>query len=109
MYRKDSGRTTACQSGIPSELTLRWRRQLPPLTPAFDNARLQFDAGYEPVSADGVLLLASSRTDSVAAYDTDTGDLRWTFHTSGPVENALLCSRHWSCPMPFFSKGKALR
>ena len=97
MYRKDSGRTAACQSNIPSEPTLRWRRQLPPLTPAFNNARLQFDAGYEPVSADGVLLLASSRTDSVAAYDTNTGDLRWTFHTNGPVRcapaiwNARVC------------------
>ena len=33
MYRKDIGRTAVCQSEMPSDLTLRWTRQLPPLTP----------------------------------------------------------------------------
>jgi hypothetical protein len=35
-----------------------------------------------------MLLLASSSTDSVTAYDADTGDLRWTFRTNGPVRCA---------------------
>ncbi|MFK8115216.1 MAG: PQQ-binding-like beta-propeller repeat protein [Rubripirellula sp.] len=88
MYRSDSGRTATLSSEMPSELQLRWKRQLPALTPAFHSERLQFDAGYEPVSADGVLLIASSQTDSVTAYDTMTGDQRWTFHTNGPVRCA---------------------
>ena len=33
MYRKDAGRTAVCQSRISDDLTLRWTRQLPPLTP----------------------------------------------------------------------------
>jgi outer membrane protein assembly factor BamB len=88
MYRKDSGRTAVCRSDLPSDLTLRWTRQLPPLTPAFHNPRLHFDIGYEPVSADGLLLVASSRTDSVTAYNAITGDVIWTFRTNGPVRCA---------------------
>ena len=88
MYRKDAGRTALCKAELPTNVTLRWTRQLPPLKPAFHSPRLQFDLGYEPVSADGVLLVASSRTDSVTAFDTLTGELRWRFQTNGPVRCA---------------------
>lgn len=88
MYRKDSGRTAVCESELPDDLTLRWTRQLPELTPAFHNARLQFDAGYEPVGAAGKVLVASSLTDSVTAYDAETGEVCWTFCTNGPVRCA---------------------
>ena len=97
MYRRDAGRTAVCRSEMPSNLTLRWARQLPPLTPAFHNPRLQFDAGYEPVSSGGMLLVASSQTDSVIAYDIDTGDLRWTFRTNGPVRCAPAIWRDRVC------------
>ncbi|MDG1872475.1 MAG: PQQ-binding-like beta-propeller repeat protein [Mariniblastus sp.] len=88
MYRKDAGRMAICQTDLPSDLTLRWTRQLPPLKPAFHNPRLQFDAGYEPVSAQGILLIASSQTDSVLALDAMTGNKIWTFQTNGPVRCA---------------------
>jgi len=88
MYRKDSGRTAVTQTELPTDLTLRWTRQLPPLAPAFQNPRLQFDAGYEPVFSRGILLIASSQTDSVTAYDSITGEQRWTFGTNGPVRCA---------------------
>lgn len=88
MYRKNSGRTAVSKSEMPSDLRLGWTRQLPPLEPAFHNERLQFDAGYEPVSAGGMLLIASSRTDSVTAYSVVTGEQGWTFRTNGPVRCA---------------------
>ena len=88
MYRKDTGRTGVCKSEIPNDLSLRWTRQLPPLRPAFHNKRLQFDAGYEPVATNGLLLIASSRTDSVTAYETNSGKSVWTFRTNGPVRCA---------------------
>lgn len=88
MYRKDSGRTGVSPAELPTDLALRWTRELPPLTPAFHSPRLQFDAGYEPVSARGVLLIASSRTDSVTAYDSVTGEQRWAFAANGPVRCA---------------------
>ena len=97
MYRKDMGRTAVCESEMPSNLTLQWTRQLPPLTPAFHSPRLQFDAGYEPVAAGGMLLVASSETDSVTAYDASTGDRRWVFRTNGPVRCAPAIWRDRVC------------
>lgn len=88
MYRNDAGRKGVSQADLPDNLKLAWSRQFLPLTPAFQNKRLQFDAGYEPVVAKGKLLVASSLTDSVKAFDTRTGQLVWTFYANGPVRFA---------------------
>ena len=88
MYRKDAGRRGITEVELPDHLQLAWSRQFLPLTPAFQNKRLQFDAGYEPVVAKGKLLVASSSTDSVKAFDTQTGRLLWTYYTNGPVRFA---------------------
>jgi len=88
MYRKDAGRLATTRIELPDHLQLAWSRQFLPLTPAFQNKRLQFDAGYEPVVAKGKLLVASSSTDSVKAFDTQTGRLLWTYYTNGPVRFA---------------------
>lgn len=88
MYRSDSGRRGVVESDLPEELTLVWNRRLPALTPAFQDERLQFDAGYEPVIADETVLLASSLTDSVMAFNSRTGESMWTFYTNGPVRLA---------------------
>ena len=88
MYRNDAGRTGVSEVEVPDNLRLAWSRTFRPLTPAFQNKRLQFDAGYEPVVAQGKLLVASSLTDSVKAFDTQTGDLAWAFYTNGPVRFA---------------------
>ena len=34
------------------------------------------------------LFIGSSRTDSVTAYDTETGEEQWRFYTGGPVRCA---------------------
>lgn len=88
MYRKDAGRRGVTMDPLPNDLELAWTRQLPPLTPAFHNSRLHFDAGYEPVVANGIVLIASSRTDSVTAYDSMTGEQKWRFFANGPVRFA---------------------
>ena len=69
----------------------------PPLSPAFKDKRLHFDAGYEPVVAKGLLLISSSLTDSVKAYDSKTGEQRWTFYTNGPVRFAPAISDDRAC------------
>ncbi|MDV6031948.1 MAG: PQQ-binding-like beta-propeller repeat protein [Phycisphaera sp. RhM] len=97
MYRHDAGRQGVTHDSLAKELRLAWSRELPPLTPAFNNQRLQFDAGYEPVIARGRLLLASSRTDSVKAYDSNTGKLLWTFYTDGPVRLAPAIWQDLAC------------
>lgn len=88
MWRMDAGRTGITQQTLPKNLRLSWSRNLPEITPAFHNQRLQFDAGYEPVVAGGHLLLASSRNDSVTAYDAETGKELWVHRTNGPVRFA---------------------
>ncbi|WP_417851855.1 PQQ-binding-like beta-propeller repeat protein [Thalassoglobus sp.] len=88
MWRRDSGRTSVTEDVVPEALELKWTRELPPIEPAFHSSRLQFDAGYEPIVADGKLLLASSRNDSVTAYDATTGRELWVFRTNGPIRFA---------------------
>ena len=88
MWRRDAGRTAATMETVPESLELKWSRSLPVITPAFHSERLQFDAGYEPVVSDGKLLLASSRTDSVTAYEAATGRELWVHRTNGPVRCA---------------------
>ncbi|MEQ9407692.1 MAG: PQQ-binding-like beta-propeller repeat protein [Fuerstiella sp.] len=88
MWRRDAGRTGVTQTTLPTKLELSWSRSLPATTPAFHSPRLQFDAGYEPVVAKGRLLIASSRHDSVSAYDASTGKELWVYRTNGPVRCA---------------------
>ena len=97
MYRGDAGRRGVTPDSLPKNLSLAWSRELPKLTPAFNDARLQFDAGYEPVVANGVLLIASSRTDSVKAYDAKTGKELWSFYADGPVRLAPAIAGNFAC------------
>lgn len=88
MYRHDAERRGVTPASMPKNPQLAWSIELPLLKPAFHNSRLQFDAGYEPVVAGQHLLVASSRTDSVTAYDTRTGEQLWRYYTDGPVRFA---------------------
>lgn len=88
MWRHNPGRTGITTADLPTSMKVAWVRDLPIIEPAFHNERLQFDAGYEPVIAGGKVLIASSRNDSVTAYDVVTGEEAWTFRTNGPVRLA---------------------
>jgi outer membrane protein assembly factor BamB len=88
MWRHDAGRTGVSNVELPQSVELKWVRQLPAISPAYHNSRLQFDAGYEPVAVGGQLLIASSRTDSVTAYDVRSGKETWKYRTGGPVRFA---------------------
>lgn len=88
MWRHDAQRSGATQEAIGASMRLRWVRQLPALTPAYHNARLQFDAGYEPIIRGRMLIVASSLNHSVSGYDIASGRLQWRFYTGGPVRFA---------------------
>lgn len=88
MWRSDAGRTGVTKESLPEKLELKWVRKLPVIEPAFHSPRLQFDLGYEPVVADGRVLIGSSRDDSVTAFDAETGKELWGYHTNGPVRFA---------------------
>jgi hypothetical protein len=88
MWRHDAGRTGISNQAKLATPHLLWTRQLLPLTSAYRNPRLQFDAGYEPVVVGTTLVVGSSRNDSVTAYSTETGEELWRFYTEGPVRFA---------------------
>jgi hypothetical protein len=87
-WRHDEGRTGATLEALPARLHLQWTLTLPPLVPAYKDPRLQFDKGYEPIVTNGKLIVGSSWTDSVTAYDAATGEQAWRFLTEGPIRFA---------------------
>ena len=69
MWRYDVERTAECPQKLPADLALLWQRDLPKPLPAFDDVRLQFDGGYEPIVSGQRLFLSSNCEDKVTAYD----------------------------------------
>lgn len=89
-WRQNSGRTaeTTQSLGEKADWGILWQRDLPKPDPAFQDVRLQFDRGYEPIVLGERLFLGSTVDDSVAAYSTKTGEELWKFYTNGPVRFA---------------------
>ena len=93
MWRGDAQRTAGTAAALPPDVRRHWALALPALKPAWpDQPLMPFDAAYEPVVVGHTLLLASSRTDSVTAYDTHTGKPLWQFVADGPVRFAPACA-----------------
>lgn len=88
MWRHDPARSATSSQSLSTDLHLLWIRQLPQPKPAYREPRIQFDAGYEPVVLGKTMFIASSGDDSVAAFDTETGRLKWRFYAEGPVRLA---------------------
>ena len=88
MWRANAGRTGVSSESLPDTLKHSWTVGLPPLKPAYRDSRLQFDAGYEPIAVGDLLFVASSRNDSVTAYDARTSKQQWRFYAEGPVRFA---------------------
>jgi outer membrane protein assembly factor BamB len=87
-WRHDPGRGAEWTGDLPAELHPQWVRHYPPLVPAYRNARLHFDAGYEPVVKDGTMFVGSSLNDRLTALDVATGAEKWRFHAEGPIRFA---------------------
>ena len=92
-WRHDAGRTNVSAEKIPDPLRLQWKRQLPPVKPAFRKSRLQFDQGYEPVVLGDTMYMALPHIDAVVAYAVETGKEKWRFYTAGPVRLAPVAWR----------------
>ena len=93
MWRHDVERTAESPQVLKDELSLLWSRELPRPLPAFNDVRLQFDGGYEPIVKGKRLFLASNREDKVMAFDTNSGALLWESFTDGPVRLAPVAWR----------------
>ncbi|HCO92974.1 MAG TPA: hypothetical protein DIU00_03330 [Phycisphaerales bacterium] len=90
MFRYDAGRRASTPEQLPEKLNLQWVREFHTPRPAWPASqdRLQFDGSYEPVVVRQTIFVGSMVTDSVTAYDTDTGAEKWRFYCDGPVRFA---------------------
>ena len=90
MWRYDANRGAASPVPLSADLHLRWTRQLPKPKPAWreEQYKLQFDRSYEPVVMGQQIFVPSMVSDSLTAYDTDTGRRNWQFFCDGPVRFA---------------------
>jgi len=90
MWRMHPQRDAASPEQLPAELNLQWVRELVPPKPAWPASqnRLQFDASYEPIVTGKTIFVGSMASDSVTAYDTETGAEKWRFYCDGPVRFA---------------------
>jgi len=90
MWRFDAGRGASTPESLPEGMTLRWVRQLESSQPAWPptQQKLQFDLVPEPVAAGKLIYVPSNVTDSVTAYETQTGNEVWRFHADAPVRFA---------------------
>ncbi len=90
MWRHDAARSGSTDQPLPDNLRLKWSWNLGPTTPAWpaSQTKLQFDAGFEPVCADGRLVIGSPVDGRVIAFDVASGEQLWTYFTEGPVRFA---------------------
>jgi len=102
MWRYGAGRWANSPCELPATLHLQWVRKLPTPRPAWsrEQYKLQFDKSYEPVVMGKTLFVPSMVSDSVTAYDTDTGRERWRFYSDGPVRFAPVA---WNNKLYFVS------
>ena len=89
-WRHDAQRSNTTPHELDEQLYVQWVRELGTPRPAWpkNQHKLHFDVSYEPVVADGLVFVPSMVTDSISAYSTETGELKWRFHTDGPVRFA---------------------
>jgi outer membrane protein assembly factor BamB len=93
-YRFDAQRSAASPAQLPSQLNLKWVRELPSPRPAFpDEVRLAFDHAYEPIVMGKTMFVPSMVTDSITALDTDTGAEKWVFFADGPIRFAPVADK----------------
>ena len=73
-YRGDAARSGRAATELPSKLTVNWQVDLAaPLT--------------SPVSAEGLVLVATVDDHTVHALDAETGEARWSFTAGGRIDS----------------------
>jgi len=88
-WRHDATRSAATQTTLPTQLYLNWIMKLGPTRAAWPyEPRKWFDMSYEPIVKGKTLFVASPNEDSVTAYETETGRMKWRFYADGPVRFA---------------------
>jgi outer membrane protein assembly factor BamB len=88
--RGDAARSGFTEEALPAELVPVWtHRPLHPPEPAWPREdRMIFDRAFHVTVAGETLFFGSSSEGTVTALDAETGAVRWTFVTDGPVRFA---------------------
>ena len=89
-YRADASRSGRTEQRLPDTLDLAWsfRPKASPARAWPRSSRLDFDAAFEPVTADGRVFFGSSSDDTLYALSVDDGSVLWTHTTDGPIRCA---------------------
>ncbi|HOE10693.1 MAG TPA: PQQ-binding-like beta-propeller repeat protein [bacterium] len=93
-YRHDSAQHAVTSQGIKPPLSFAWEYRTPHAPkpawyePAEELPRMRFDSAYQVTVADGIAYFGSSVDNKVYALDAETGEIRWTRFTDGPVRLA---------------------
>ena len=90
MWRYNYGRSANSPDELNEVLYLQWTRKLESPKSCWPSSeyRMQFDASYEPIVIGNTVYIPSMVRDCVMAFDTETGDEKWTFYAEGPVRFA---------------------
>src|SRR5262245_17420309 len=83
---RDQDDDPTVEETLKAEGPLVWVRHDPPLETTWpDQPRFTSDGAPHPVVAGELVLLTSSRHDSLTAVEAATGEARWRFVADGPV------------------------
>ncbi len=91
-WRADSARSGYTPHSPSLPLSKAWVREFAPPAPAWpaEQGKIQFDASYEPVIADGRLFVPSMVTGEISAYELATGKRIWIQYCDAAVRFAPL-------------------
>lgn len=92
-YQKDARRSSITSETLPLPAKLAWERTSYLPSPAWpDPGRsadaLDFDHGYYPVAAKGLLYFASSTDDTLYCVEASSGKMKWLFVADAPLRFA---------------------
>ncbi|MFT5467636.1 MAG: outer membrane protein assembly factor BamB [Verrucomicrobiales bacterium] len=91
MHGKDARRSHVSSDSLEFPLERAWARSVDQTPqpawpePVKNLNRLDFDYAPQLAVAGGLVVYGSSADDTVRALDAETGDLKWSFTTGGPV------------------------
>ncbi|MFC1497410.1 PQQ-binding-like beta-propeller repeat protein [Verrucomicrobiota bacterium] len=95
MYRNDTGRGNASLTDAPEALDLLWKQQLVTLAKgniARDRNHALTSQLTQPVSVNGIVVVAVSDENRVLAFDRESGMQKWQFLCSGRIDTSpTLC------------------
>jgi outer membrane protein assembly factor BamB/PKD repeat protein len=85
-WRADEWRSGFTTMKLPETLSLQWRREFTPTrTPFAARGAFPDIDNCRPVQLGKNIFVPSTASDSLSAYNTDSGELKWRFYASGAV------------------------